>query len=168
MDIALLILRLTVGLLLTGHGAQKLFGWFGGRGLHAMAGWLHSIGLRPARGWALLAALSEFIGGLLFALGLFSPLGSLGIAASMLVAITKAHWPKLWNQDGGFELPFVYLATVVAVGITGPGAFSLDRLFGTALPGSVSVIGVIAVLVGWVAALVISATRPTAAPSGAP
>ena len=160
MDVALLILRLTVGLLLAGHGAQKLFGWFGGHGFHAMAGWLASIGLRPARAWALLGSLSEFVGGLLFALGLFSPLGSLGIAASMLVAITKAHWPKLWNQQGGFELPFAYLATVVAVGIAGPGAISLDRILGTALPGSVSVVGVVAVLVGWIVALVISATHP--------
>ena len=159
MDTALLIIRLAVGLLLAGHGSQKLFGWFGGQGFHALAAWLGSIGMRPARAWALVASLNEFIGGLLFALGLFTPLGSLGIAASMLVAISKVHWPKLWNQQGGFELPFVYLAIVVAVGIAGPGAISLDRVLGTSLPRAVSVAGVIAVLVGWIVALVISATH---------
>ncbi len=102
MDFAL-ILRLTVGLLLVGHGAQKLFGWFGGHGLHGTARWLASIGFRPAQAWALLAGTLEFGGGLLFALRLFTPLGSLGIGASMLTAIAKIHWPKLWVTEGGLE-----------------------------------------------------------------
>ncbi len=75
MDLALIVLRLSVGLLLVGHGAQKLFGWFGGHGLHGTAQWLASIGFRPARAWALLAGILEFGGGLLFTLGLVTPLG---------------------------------------------------------------------------------------------
>ena len=91
-DLGLLILRLIVGLLLAGHGAQKLFGWFGGNGLSGTAGWLESLGLRPAPFWALIAGLSEVGGGILLALGLLTPLGSLGIMASMLMATIKVHW----------------------------------------------------------------------------
>src|SRR3990172_8235538 len=70
-DYGSLILRLALGLLLAGHGAQKLFGWFGGPGLSGVAGWLGSIGFRPALLWASVAGLVEFGGGLLFILGLF-------------------------------------------------------------------------------------------------
>lgn len=160
MDVALLILRVTIGLLLAGHGAQKLFGWFGGHGLQGTSGWLASIGFRPARFWALVVGICEFGGGLLFALGLFSPLGSLGIAASMLTAIAKVHWPKIWATEGGLELPLVDLVVVIAVGVAGPGAFSLDNVFGTVLPGPLAYVGVILVLVGWIVALINSAKRP--------
>lgn len=88
MDFALLIVRIVVGLLFFGHGAQKLFGWFGGGGLNATTGWLGSIGLHPARFWALLAGLSEFGGGILLALGLLNPLGPPGI--STVVALVGA------------------------------------------------------------------------------
>src|SRR2546427_12280222 len=73
MDAALLTLRLVVGLLLAGHGAQKLFGWFGGHGIAGTAGWLESMRFRPARLWAWLAGLAEFGGGVLFAAGVLGP-----------------------------------------------------------------------------------------------
>lgn len=98
-DLGLLILRVVVGLLLTGHGAQKLFGWFGGPGLDGFTGWIGSMGLRPPRLWAVLGGLAEFGGGLLLVLGLFTPLGSLGILASMLMAIIQVHWPKIWARE---------------------------------------------------------------------
>ncbi len=166
MDLAVLLLRLVVGLLLAGHGSQKLFGWFGGHGIKGFAGWLGSVGFRPARAWALLGGICEFAGGLLFALGLFSPLGSLGIAASMVMAISKVHWPKIWATEGGLELPLVNLAVVVAVGITGPGAVSLDGAFGTTLPGVFAPIGAVLVLVVWIAGHASSSGRaPQAAKS---
>ncbi len=85
------------------------------------------MGFRPAIAWAVLAGLLELGGGLLFALGLFSPLGSLMIAASMLTAIAKVHWPKVWAATGGFELPLVNLAVATAVGLAGgPGTLALD------------------------------------------
>ena len=87
-DIGLLILRLTVGGLLAGHGSQKLFGWFSGPGLKGTAGWLESLGLTPGTPWATVASTSEFGGGMLTTLGFLHPLGPLGT----LGATAKAHW----------------------------------------------------------------------------
>ena len=116
-DIGLLILRLVVGLILAGHGAQKLFGWFGGPGLQGTTGWLRQLGLRPAPFWAFMAGLSEFGGGLLLALGLLNPLGSLGIIGAMLMAIILVHWSKgLWNANGGSESPLTNLARGAGAG----------------------------------------------------
>jgi len=154
MDTALFILRLATGSLLAGHGAQKLFGWFGGQGLRATSDWFSTMGFRPAVFWAVLAGVLELGGGLLFALGLFSPLGTLMIAASMLTAIAKVHWPKVWATTGGFELPVMNLLVVIAVALEGgPGAISLDNVFGTALPLSTFRIGGLVVLLGWLLAL---------------
>lgn len=160
MDLALLILRLVVGLLMIGHGGQKLFGWFKGVGMQGFTGWVGSMGFRPAHVWAWLGALAEFGGGLLFALGLFSPLGSLGIVASQLTAITKVHWPKIWNTENGIEFPLTNLAVAVAVGIAGPGAISLDAMSGTQLPGWLATLATIVVVAGWIIGLLISGARP--------
>ena len=80
-DVGLLILRIVVGLLLAGHGAQKLFGWFGGPGLKGFAGWSGSMGVWPVSFWAFVAGFYEFGGGVLFALGLLDPIGSFGITS---------------------------------------------------------------------------------------
>src|SRR6476659_3987801 len=104
-NFALLCVRLTIGSLLAGHGAQKLFGWFGGHGLQGTAGWLESIGLRPGKPWAIAAGLSEFGGGLLTMLGFLNPVGSLGVAGAMGMATAKVHWGKpIWVTSGGAEL----------------------------------------------------------------
>jgi len=166
MPLALLLLRLTVGLLLAGHGAQKLFAWCGGCGLRATADWLSTMGFRPAIAWAVLAGVLEFGGGLLFALGLFIPLGSLMIAASMLTAIAKVHWPRLWATTGGFELPLVNLAVVVAVGLAGgPGVLALDSVFGTGLPRDTFLVGGMAVIAGWLFALFTSTLTAVGEPA---
>jgi putative oxidoreductase len=135
MDMALLILRVVVGLLLIGHGTQKLFGWFGGPGIDGFAGGLGRMGFRPARLWSVAAGLAEAGGGLLLALGLLSPLGSLGIVASMLVATFTVHWGKgLFVTTGGPELPITNMAAAVAVAIMGPGRFALDSWWGISPP----------------------------------
>src|SRR5579875_4093704 len=102
MNVALLILRLVVGVLFMGHGAQKLFGLFGGHGLAGTAAWLQGLGLRPARLWAIVAGVCEFGGGLLFALGLITPIAALALLAVMLTAVVTVHWAKgLWATKGG-------------------------------------------------------------------
>lgn len=156
MDVALLVLRLVVGLLVAGHGAQKLFSWFKGPGIAGMAGWLGSVGFRPARLWAMLAGWAEFGGGLFLALGFLSPLGALGIAASMLMATAKVHWPKVWVAENGMELTLTNLAAAAAVGLAGPGTYSLDAALGTALPGSIAAGALVVTVIVWIAGFLIS------------
>ncbi len=155
-SLGLLILRVVIGLTLTGHGAQKVFGWWGGPG---MAVWTQSITklrIRPAAPWAWIAALSEFGGGLLLAVGLLSPLGSLAIAGAMLVAIATVHWPNgFWNGKRGYEFNLALLASVTALALTGPGTYSLDQALGIRLPEPLTlVVGAIAVVAGVIAMLV--------------
>src|SRR4051794_5157915 len=163
-DVGLLVLRLVVGGVMFGHGAQKLFGWFGGYGLAGTSGFIGSqFRLRPAMFWTLLAGLSEAGGGLLLALGLLGPLGPLGIIAAMLMAMILAHWPRFWNTDGGIEYHLVLIASALAVATAGPGAYSLDAALGIALPAPASLlVGLVLVVVGIVIALV------TRAPATAP
>ncbi|HJR53007.1 MAG TPA: DoxX family membrane protein, partial [Gemmatimonadota bacterium] len=91
MSAALLILRLVLGLGLAAHGAQKLFGWFGGHGLAGTGGFFEGLGFRPGKAFAVLAGLGEFGGGILLALGLGGPLGPAVVVLVMLVAIGSVH-----------------------------------------------------------------------------
>src|SRR5579872_1667811 len=102
--LGLLILRLVIGLTLAAHGAQKLFGWWGGPGMQGWTGAMKRMRIRPATPWAWVSAGSELLGGIGLAAGLFSPLPSVAIAAAMLVAVALVHWPKgFFNSKGGFE-----------------------------------------------------------------
>ena len=161
-DIGVLILRLVVGGVMFAHGAQKLFGWFGGYGLAGTSAFFGSqLRLRPATFWTLLAGLSEAGGGLLLALGLLDPLGSLGIIAAMLMAIILAHWGRFWNTDNGVEYHLVLIAAALAVAIGGPGAYSLDAALGVTLPAPASLlVGLALVLVGVAVALATRAPAP--------
>ncbi len=137
---------------MAGHGAQKLFGWFDGPGLAGIAGWLGSTGMRPASFWAFMAGLSEFGGGLLFTLGLLSPLGNLGMIAVMIMAIIKGHWGKgLWAHKGGWELALTYLVVALALALTGPGAYSLDSVLGITLSEPISIGGGLVLVISGVA-----------------
>jgi putative oxidoreductase len=130
MSAGLLLLRVVVGATMSGHGAQKLFGWFGGPGPHGTKGMLAKLGFPAATPLALIVGLSE-AAGLLLALGLVTPLASLALAVVMLVAIATVHWSKgFWNTAGGYEFPLVILTVAVAIAATGPGRFSLDRAIG--------------------------------------
>jgi len=126
-NIGLLIIRLVVGLTFVGHGAQKLFGWFGGTGITGTGNWLKTIGLeKGARVWATLAGLFELIGGLLFASGILTWLGAAMIAIVMIDAIFAVHGKNgYWMTEGGFEYNFVLIAVAIGVALTGPGDYVL-------------------------------------------
>ncbi|CAG9610355.1 DoxX family protein [Pseudoneobacillus rhizosphaerae] len=127
MDLGLLIIRLVIGVLFIGHGAQKLFGWFGGYGLKGTGGWFDSIGMKPGVTLALLAGLTELFGGLLFALGLLTPLAGIMIAGTMLMAIIKVHAPNgLWSTANGYEYNLTLLVVAIGIALIGPGQYALD------------------------------------------
>lgn len=169
MDLGLLILQVVIGLLMMGHGAQKLFGWFGGQGLRATADWLASMGLRAPRFWALMAGLAEFGGGLLFALGLFHPIGPLAIIAVMIAATALVHWSHgLWISNGGSEYSLVLTVLALVMGLWQPGAYTLDRVLGIALPQPQTFwVGLIIVLLGLAFALFGRQRRAMATPHSA-
>jgi putative oxidoreductase len=152
-SILLFALRAVAGGLLAGHGAQKLFGWFGGNGLEGTAGWLRSMKLEPSRRWALIAGGSEFGGGLLTLLGLLNPLGPLAAMAAMLTAWIKVHLGKpIWNTAGGAELPLLNLTVLSVIALRGPGRLSLDRLFRIRVSRRFGLLALVSALVGVVVA----------------
>ncbi|MCT8136668.1 DoxX family protein [Anaerobacillus sp. CMMVII] len=126
-DVGLLVIRVIVGVLFIGHGAQKLFGWFGGYGLKGTGDWMASLGLKPGVTMALIAGLAEFVGGILFALGLFTPVAAILLAGTMAMAIVKVHGANgLWATQNGYEYNLTIIAVAIGVGLIGPGQFALD------------------------------------------
>ncbi|MGM7700807.1 DoxX family protein [Pseudalkalibacillus sp. Hm43] len=129
MDIALLILRVVFGVTFAAHGTQKLFGWFGGHGLQGTGGFFESLGLKPGYTMALMAGLGELVGGLLIAFGFLTQLGAVLMIVPMIIAIMKVHGQNgYWATEGGFEYNLAIIAVAVAVGLAGPGLYSLDAL----------------------------------------
>lgn len=127
--LGLLIIRLVVGLTFMAHGAQKLFGWFGGYGPKGTGGWMESIGVKPGVPMAIMAGLSEFGGGLLFAAGLLTPLGAALLVITMLVAIFTVHIKNgFWTTSGGYEFNLLLIAVAIGVALTGAGSYSIDAL----------------------------------------
>jgi len=133
MPFALPILRIGIGLILIPHGAQKLFGWFGGAGFTRFIQIFESIGYKPGALWVTLVALTEFVGGILLALGLFTRFAAFAVVIFMIVAV---HYTSakgfFWTQQG---LEFSLLIGLVALVflIRGGGDYSLDRKLGREL-----------------------------------
>ena len=149
MDLALLVLRVTVGLLFAAHGAQKLFGVFGGGGLEGTAGMFDNIGLRPGELHARFAGTAEFAGGLLIAVGLFTPFVAAALIAVMTAAVLTVHSSNgIWNTNQGYEYNLVLAAVMFALAGIGAGAWSLDNAFGFDLHGAAWAIG--ALVVGFI------------------
>src|SRR4051812_19191494 len=167
-DFALLLIRLTIGSLLAGHGAQKLYGWFEGFGLEGTAGWMESLGFRPGKRWAALAGISEFGGGVLTALGFAHPVGPVMTLGAMGMAQLTVHAGKpIWVTSGGGELVVTNMVAASALALAGPGKFSLDRLFGFRVPGAIAVLTLFATLGGIVFGLGTRQQPPQAQQTGA-
>jgi putative oxidoreductase len=142
-SLALLILRLMLGWTFVFHGAQKVFGIWGGKGMEAFASGLEKMGLPgflPPTAWAYLAGYGEFLGGLAVLLGLLARLGTLPIIVTMIIAIAKVHgqngfsgWDEMWHGKRilhvGYEYNLGLTAMAVAILVAGPGLISLDALF---------------------------------------
>ncbi len=163
LSLGLLILRLVAGLMIAGHGAQKLFGWFGGAGFAKMVQGFQMQGFKPAWLWICLVILGELGGGLSLATGFLTPLGAAGIVGAMFMAIFKVHWRNgFWNSNRGLEFPLALLTIAVSLGFTGPGNYSLDSLFGIALPTPLlfGILAVVAIVVDMAGLLI---TRPAPA-----
>jgi putative oxidoreductase len=130
MSSGLLLLRIVIGLTFFAHGAQKLFGWWGGPGQAGTRGWLGSMGFRMPGLLALTVGLSEG-SGLLLALGFLTPLAALLTASAMMVAIGSVHWSKgFWLSNGGYEYNLALIAGAVAIAAIGPGRYSIDHALG--------------------------------------
>jgi putative oxidoreductase len=124
-----LALRVPAGIIFAAHGAQKLFGWFGGYGLDGTGQWLDSIGLGPGYLMALLAGAAEFFGGLALVAGLFVRPAAAALAFAMAVAIFSVHIGKgLFVANNGYEFALALLAIAVALVASGGGRGSLDRV----------------------------------------
>jgi putative oxidoreductase len=151
-DLALLILQLGVGLTFAAHGAEKVFGWWGGPGLAGWEGAMRHMGFQPARLFALTSALVELVGGLLLAAGFLTPLDAAALVAQTVVIIGQVHWTNgFFNTTSGIEFPLVLGVGAVAVGLAGAGGVSLDAMLGLSvaptLRGALLVAGLVAGLI---------------------
>jgi putative oxidoreductase len=138
MATGILLLRLTIGLTLAAHGAQKLFGWFGGPGLDQTGRAFEAIGFKPGRRHAMLAGLVEIVAGALLALGLASTLAAALVLSVMMVAAVGVHGRNgFFITKGGYEFNVVFGVAAWTVAFTGPGAYSLDAALVPAASGVV-------------------------------
>lgn len=137
MELALLVLRLVVGFGFAAHGAQKLFGAFGGLGIDGTAGFFEDAGLRPGKVHAWAAGLAEFAGGLAIALGLVTPFAAAALIAVMVAAIITVHLSNgFFVTNNGYEYNLVLIATLFALAGIGAGEWSLDSAIGLDIAGT--------------------------------
>jgi len=167
MSIGILILRLVAGLTLAAHGAQKLFGWFGGYGLTGTGQFFEQLGFRPGRLQAAQAGLAELVGGLFLAAGFLTPAAAAALVAVMLVAAVSVHIKSgFFAHSGGYEYTLVLGGAAAALAFTGPGALSLDQALGISLSGETW--GLAALGAGLIGGAVPLLARKTAGASTAP
>jgi putative oxidoreductase len=152
-DVGLFLIRATAGLMMAGHGAQKLFGWFGGSSMEQWAADLERMGIKPAGLWAYLSVGSQFFGGLLLAAGLLTPLATVSLVGPMAVVVVQKWSKGFFNVRGGYEFMLLLLVIGLGIGISGPGAISVDSVIGfnLALPIRLGIL--VATLVAALAAL---------------
>ncbi|CAL9334010.1 DoxX family protein [Streptomyces sp. enrichment culture] len=129
-DAGLLVLRLALGLTMAAHGAQKLFGWFGGGGLEGTGQFFTMSGYPAGETMALVAGLTETLGGLALAVGLLTPLAGAAVLGTMINAIA-VKWGGGFFAPEGVEYELLLAAGAAALTLTGPGRWAADRF----LPG---------------------------------
>lgn len=141
-SLAGLALRIPAGIIFMAHGAQKLFGAFGGYGLEGTGQWMASIGLEPGYLMALAAGSAEFFGGLALLLGLLTRPAALVLAVTMIVAILSVHIGNgLFMSNNGYEFGLALVAISVALAIQGAGVVSVDRLLAARLNATARPLG---------------------------
>jgi putative oxidoreductase len=156
-DLALLVLRIAVGIVIAMHGFMKL-GWVGKGGSPAgVAGWFDGqLGFKPGILWAWVTIFAEALGGVLVALGLGGPFPAAAVAADLVVVTIVAHLPKgFWSTNGGWEFPVPLAAGAFAIALIGNGAYSLDAAVGLTYPDTLVGLWWLAMAVG-VAVVLIS------------
>ena len=168
MQIGRFLARAVIGSLFIGHGAQKLFGSFGGPGIEGTSGMMESLDLRPARPNAYAAGGAEAGGGALLLAGLATPFACAALIGTMITAVRKVHLPNgPWAANGGYEYNVALIAALVALAEDGPGDLSLDRLLGMERRGPAW--GLVALVAGLVAStLAIELGRRGGTPAAAP
>lgn len=130
-DLGLLLLRVPAGLLLAGHGAQKVFGWFDGPGPEKQGETFESLGYPEGKKMAYLAGLTEMGSGIGLATGTLTPLAAAGVIGVMTNATVSVHKDAgVWNQQGGYEYPIVLASLSTGLAIHGPGKLSIDAAIG--------------------------------------
>ena len=165
MATGLLLVRLVFGLLMAAHGSQNIFGWFGGYGLTGTGTFFEQLGFRPGRLFAAAAGWTEFLGGVLLALGLGGPNGPAFIVSVMIVALVSVHRGHgLFAATNGIEVPLLYAAAAAALAFTGPGHYSLDAIFGLTSMWTIANAG-IALSLAALGAIANLAARRSAVPS---
>ena len=160
-DVGKLILRLGVGGALAAHGAQKLFGWFGGYGPDGTGQWMDSLGFAGSgKRNAILAGLGEFGGGTLLALGLSTGPAGAAVAGTMTVA-GSTHTPNgFFNTGGGYELPATFGLVGTSLALMGPGKYSLDHALGHRLNRKWMAFAALAATLGSAAYLISTRKQP--------
>ncbi|MET9342288.1 DoxX family protein [Nonomuraea sp. NPDC003727] len=157
-DIGVLLLRVPAGLLLMGHGAQKLFGWFDGGGPDKTGEVMTALGYPHGKLVGTVAGLGELGSGAGIALGAATPVSAAGLIATMTNAIVAAHLPQgLWAQHGGFEYPLVLGTAATALAVHGPGSLSVDAMLGVERKGLTW--GMVALVLGVSSAAVVLSLR---------
>ncbi|MFJ7264615.1 DoxX family protein [Streptomyces globosus] len=126
-DAGLLLLRLVLGLTIAAHGTQKLFGWFGGGGISGTGKFFTSVGYPAGDAMAVVAGLTETLGGLGLALGVLTPLAGAAVTGTMINAIAVHGTESFFATNGGMEYELLLTAAAAALTLTGPGRHAVDR-----------------------------------------